>query len=91
MSASDPDPCEVFWGSHGCDLPRGHDGYCRCDCADDEDAVPLAEGGCNVGAYPYYGPETILYGRDVREAWGLDGDVRRSISESPWWQKDHRP
>lgn len=90
MSASDPASvrgCEVYWGSHGCDLARGHDGYCRCDCSPD----PADTGD---GAYPYFGPETLLYGRDVEDVWGLDGaahDDSRPISESPRWQKDHSP
>ena len=24
--------CRVYWGSHGCKLPRGHEGPCECDC-----------------------------------------------------------
>ena len=23
--------CGWYWGSHGCDLPTGHDGPCVCD------------------------------------------------------------
>ena len=72
--------CDVNWGSHGCALPPRHDDYCRCDCADD---------GPGDGAFPYFGPKTVLYGRDVLDAWGLDGDapdVQRPISESPRWQ-----
>ena len=56
-------PCRVYWGSHGCDLPRGHhlipgdDQHCRCECAADEEG--------NVGGYPYYGLGTHFYGEDV--------------------------
>lgn len=25
------EPCRVYWGSHGCNLQRGHDGEHRCD------------------------------------------------------------
>jgi hypothetical protein len=55
--------CRVYWGSHGCCLPRGHhlvpgkDQHCRCECAADEEG--------NVGAYPYYGPDTYFYGEDA--------------------------
>jgi hypothetical protein len=50
--------CRVYWGSHGCALPRGHDGphLCRCAWEDPRDSV---------GAPPYYGPETHFYGEDV--------------------------
>lgn len=30
--------CGVFWGSHGCDLPPGHDGDHVCDCEHSVDA-----------------------------------------------------
>lgn len=26
----DPPTCRVYWGSHGCRLPRGHDGQHEC-------------------------------------------------------------
>ena len=30
--AADPAKfCNTFWGSHGCDLPKGHDGVHKCD------------------------------------------------------------
>ncbi len=51
----------MYWGSHGCDLPRGHDGDCRCNCADDAPEP----GVLNVGAAPYYGPDTVFYGEDA--------------------------
>ena len=51
--------CRVYWGTHGCDLERGHDGPHLCDCAD----IPPEEGG--VGKPPYYGPDTKFYGEDA--------------------------
>lgn len=36
-------PCRVYWGSHGCDLVRGHVGPHRCACADDGDIEDLRE------------------------------------------------
>lgn len=53
--------CRVYWGTHGCELPRGHDGTCVCDCAFEPDE-PGVE---NVGAAPYYGPDTWFYGEDA--------------------------
>jgi hypothetical protein len=32
-----PKLCQTFWGSHGCSLPPGHEGYHTCGVADDED------------------------------------------------------
>ena len=64
--------CRVYWGSHGCELPRGHEGPHRCVCADDEGVDPVTRGYVtepgvfNVGAPPHYGPETRFYGEDVR-------------------------
>lgn len=52
--------CRVYWGSHGCRLERGHDGPHLCTCADD----PPGPGVKNVGAPPYYGPDTHFYGED---------------------------
>ncbi len=58
--------CRVYWGSHGCDLERGHEGDCDCGCCDCGNAHPDAGGGvlC-VAKAPYYGPETRFYGEDV--------------------------
>jgi hypothetical protein len=53
--------CRVYWGSHGCGLPRGHEGPHLCICYE----VPAERGG--VGKPPYYGPETRFYGEDVEE------------------------
>ena len=66
-------PCRVFWGSHGCDLPRDHPGPCLCtSCWDPEDMDGY------VGAWPYYGPETQFYGEDALAKWGLDRLIGRS-------------
>lgn len=68
------EPCRVYWGSHGCALPRGHadgpDGTPHlCECALDGDYDPEtrldADGVKNVGGPPYYGPETRFYGEDA--------------------------
>lgn len=56
--------CRVYWGSHGCARPRGHEGPHLCLSCWDED-----EDGW-VGAPPYYGPATRFYGEDA-EALGL--------------------
>ena len=54
--------CRIYWGSHGCDLERGHEGNHRCGCADD----PQFQGPGNVGGYPYYGRwMTWFYGEDA--------------------------
>jgi hypothetical protein len=55
--------CRVYWGSHGCDLERGHDGHHFCNCCECTNH-PDPDSGC-VGAYPYYGPETNFYGDDA--------------------------
>lgn len=61
--------CRVYWGSHGCGLPRGHDGDHLCPCALDENGILLPHmndaGNGNVGRAPYYGPETRFYGEDA--------------------------
>lgn len=70
--------CRVYWGSHGCHLERGHDGPHVCICASDDEGQynPKtreyydAPNCFNVGAAPYYGPETRFYGEDA-EALGL--------------------
>jgi hypothetical protein len=65
--------CRVYWGSHGCELPRGHEGDCVCcdePCPPGECVNAGADCTCNVGTPPYYGPETRFYGEDV-EARGL--------------------
>lgn len=54
-----PPLCCVYWGSHGCDRPRGHAGSHLClSCWE-----PSEDGW--VGAPPYYGPDTKFYGEDA--------------------------
>jgi hypothetical protein len=54
--------CRVYWGTHGCDLPFGHEGPHLCTtCYDPEDP----EDEAYVGAPPYYGPDTLFYGEDA--------------------------
>lgn len=71
--------CRVYWGSHGCNLPRGHEGGHECACCDcpaghhngleapmlvdDDDCVCVARA-------PYYGSKTRFYGEDA-QAQGL--------------------
>jgi len=68
---TDHGDCRVYWGSHGCNLERGHDGPHHCDCADEGGFDPETReyydepGVFNVGAPPYYGPETSFYGEDA--------------------------
>lgn len=63
--------CDVYWGSHGCDLPAGDDHEHRCEgCCDDPEngkghfaghqTAPDGYGfdGC-AGAWPYYGSESM--------------------------------
>jgi hypothetical protein len=57
--------CRVFWGSHGCHLPRGHEGPHDCGCCECEDHErDHEEEGC-VATAPFYGPETRFYGEDA--------------------------
>jgi hypothetical protein len=62
---SDQGRCDVYWGTHGCQLARGHKGHCECWCCDCENHQPDNDDGC-VGKYPYYGPNTRFYGNDVK-------------------------
>ena len=63
--------CRVYWGSHGCKLERDHDGPHLCNCADEPGIDPETReyvdepGVFNVGAPPFYGPETRFYGEDA--------------------------
>jgi hypothetical protein len=57
--------CRVYWGSHGCSRPQGHDGDCWCDCCDCADH-PDEDSGCVAGP-PYYGADTNFYGEDVSD------------------------
>jgi hypothetical protein len=70
-SVMPPPRCRVYWGSHGCDLERGHPGgpdshdcgCCQCTAHPDPDS------GC-VAKAPFYGPGMRFYGEDA-EALGL--------------------
>ncbi len=57
--------CKVYWGSHGCDRPQGHEGDHWCDCCECEDH-PDPDSGCVAGP-PYYGPDTNFYGEGTEE------------------------
>lgn len=66
----DGEDCRVYWGSHGCYLPRGHDGPHLCECAFSGNAGndprgDNIEAALNVGAPPYYGAGTNFYGEDA--------------------------
>jgi hypothetical protein len=89
--------CRVYWGSHGCCLPRGHEGEHLCTCSfEDDDPVNGAllphandsepEDGHasngNVGRAPYYGPDTIFYGEDAAAMTAFERvDVRETQQE----------
>jgi hypothetical protein len=67
--AAKPAKCRVYWGSHGCQNPRGHGPEIPhecdcCECANHPDDL-----GC-VAKPPYYGSPTLFYGEDA-EALGL--------------------
>lgn len=71
--------CRVYWGSHGCDEPRGHPPEVphACDCCecgshpDPDPDNPGNEPSC-VARPPYYGPGTRFFGEDAK-ALGLPG------------------
>ncbi len=50
-----PGCCDTFWGSHGCNLAKGHGGMCDCQC----------DNGRPAGSYPYFGPDTEFFGDDA--------------------------
>ena len=83
VAATREEWCRVYWGTHGCHLPRGHDGPHLCDCAYDEGVDPCTrrypDGTVNVGAPPYYDlPEgTHFYGPDTTE-------TERNGEAGPW-------
>lgn len=60
------EPCRVYWGSHGCDLERSHDGghVCTCCQCPDHPHHPEGDEWMCVGKAPYYGPHTSFYGED---------------------------
>lgn len=68
--------CRVYWGSHGCHRPRGHDPAVphECDCCDCGEHHPYPgwpdTGVRCVARAPYYGPDTRFYGEEA-EALGL--------------------
>ena len=65
--------CRVYWGSHGCELERGHAGHHECDCCEcpDHEATQgnaVDEDGDEylcVAKHPYYGDPTNFYGEDA--------------------------
>ena len=60
--------CRVYWGSHGCQLRRGHLGTCECSCCTcipEHTPNPDSEGVVCVAKAPYYGDDTTFYGQDV--------------------------
>lgn len=62
--------CRVYWGSHGCDLPRGHKQPHECSCCTclDHAKNNFYEDGVKcVAKPPYYGPDTKFYGEDVED------------------------
>lgn len=59
------DDCRVYWGSHGCQLERGHEGPCVCDDSCKPTEAELAQGIGDAGRPPYYGDDTRFYGEDV--------------------------
>lgn len=70
METSD---CRAYWGSHGCQHTRGHEGLHECDCCECIDHVANAgmyidEDGDEilcVATWPYYGDDTNFYGEDA--------------------------
>lgn len=68
--------CRTFWGSHGCSLPRGHEGLHTCGAADDEDdpAEEEGDGLCGQHRNTETGGETRWWtypdDEDQPEHWG---------------------
>jgi hypothetical protein len=64
--------CRVYWGSHGCERERGHEGFHLCDCCECEDHIGN-RGECSdgdgeylcVATWPYFGEGTSWYGEDA--------------------------
>ena len=75
-------PCLTYWGSHGCDLERGHKGAHECDCCDCL-RHPDPDSGC-VATAPYYGWKTGFYGEDA-PFWR--GKFLRQYPEAVRWLK----
>lgn len=60
-------PCRVYWGSHGCSQPRGHEGLHECDCCTCPDH--LAYSGVrwdDQGEAPRHAPAP---GQDEEDSW----------------------
>lgn len=60
--------CRAYWGSHGCELERGHAGHHECDCCECADHAANAldkDAALCVGKFPYYGDDTNFYGQDA--------------------------
>lgn len=78
--------CRVYWGSHGCDLERGHverDGTPHdcgcCECHHHPYPEWPDENVLCVAKEPYYGPGTNFYGEDATpESVGRWGQVLES-------------
>ena len=51
--SADP-PCRWFWGSHGCDLPEGHDGDHACEPTSKEGPYDMGN-ACFVWSPGYEG------------------------------------
>lgn len=63
--------CRVFWGSHGCELPRGHQG--RHVCGD--------EAGPCCGLNP---DGTVAYWDDATREWSDTDMVNQGIFGEDW-------
>lgn len=58
--------CDVYWGSHGCELERHHGDEHVCDCCECGDHMKDHDKEGCVAKYPYYGEVTNFYGDDAR-------------------------
>ena len=69
--------CRVYWGSHGCQRERGHEGTHECSCCycpeNEHTHEPDKYNVVCVAKEPYYGPTTVFYGEDS----GNDPDTNR--------------
>jgi hypothetical protein len=61
MSIFDRTQCQVYWGSHGCHLPRGHEG--NHECRDPDETEPH-DGVTRDGVDLRTGFQWDLYGDD---------------------------
>lgn len=63
--------CDVYWGSHGCGLERGHEGTHWCGCCDCDDVAECIKRTVDdedhgAGPLPYYGMDkTNFRGEDA--------------------------